>query len=217
MDCSKLRLGLQIVMLVSARGNLYLQRCGLSNTLFENDPQTCATVISRAINLIWVLSVLAHPFMPSTSDAILDQLNAPARTVPEKFSNDILAGHHLGKPEHLFKKIDEKMEGVWRAKFGGTQEEQAAKAAAEAAPLSKKKAAAAKKAAVATKGLSDLPKSTEEVALEKQIEEQAARVRVLKLDGTKGSELDVAVAELLSRKQALETVRKHGIDLTPLA
>ncbi|KAF9243508.1 tRNA synthetases class I (M)-domain-containing protein [Melanogaster broomeanus] len=118
MESVKLRLGLQTVMLISNRGNGYLQASGLNKALMTENPERCAQVISRAVNLIYVLSALVYPFMPATSDAILQQLNAPARSVPELLSADILAGHQIGKPDHLFKNIDEKMEGVWKAGAG---------------------------------------------------------------------------------------------------
>ena len=120
MESVKLRLGLQIIMQISARGNLYLQQSSLGNALLTNDPQRCAVVVSRALNLIYVLSSLVHPFMPSTSASILEQLNAPARTVPVVLGTDILAGHTIGKPDYLFKKIEEKAADVWRIQYGGS-------------------------------------------------------------------------------------------------
>jgi methionyl-tRNA synthetase len=121
MESVKLRLGLQIVMQISARGNLYLQQSSLGNTLLANNPQRCAQIISRALNLIYALSAIVHPFMPSTSASILEQLNAPARTVPVVLGTDILAGHIIGKPDYLFKKIDEKAADAWRIQYGGSQ------------------------------------------------------------------------------------------------
>ncbi|KAJ7928977.1 tRNA synthetases class I (M)-domain-containing protein [Mycena leptocephala] len=105
MEAVKLRLGLQTVMLISGLGNTYLQ---------ASDPARCAQVLSRAVNLIYVLSTLIYPFMPATSDAILAQLNAPARAVPDVLAIDILAGHTIGTPAHLFKKIEENMAETFR-------------------------------------------------------------------------------------------------------
>jgi len=121
LDAVKIRLGLHTVMLISSRGNTYLQSSGLNKALIASNPIRCAQVVSRAINLIYVLSSLIYPFMPATSDSILTQLNAPARVVPELFSNDLLAGHTIGTPEHLFKKIEENMEEVWRLKFSDSR------------------------------------------------------------------------------------------------
>ena len=127
MDSVRLREGLQVVMQVSARGNLYLQGAGLNNALLESNPQRCALVISRAINLIWLLSALVSPFMPAAEQSILRQLACPARTVPDAaedgtgaFGNDLLGGHVLGKTEYLFVKIDDKQADVWRGLFGST-------------------------------------------------------------------------------------------------
>ena len=122
MDSTKLRAGMATMMLISARGNQYLQDSGLDNTLFSSQPERCAQVILNAINLIYVLSVLVHPFMPTTSTQILEQLNAPARSLPSAFSIDILPGHTLGKAEHLFKKIENlngSQEKAWQTQFGG--------------------------------------------------------------------------------------------------
>ncbi|KAG6842329.1 hypothetical protein C0991_010618 [Blastosporella zonata] len=175
MEAVKLRLGLQTVMLVSMRGNNYLQSSGLNKALMTSDPKRCAQVVSRAVNLIYVLSSLIYPFMPATSDSILVQLNAPARVVPEVLSTDILAGHTIGKPEHLFKKIEDNMIDVWRAKFSGET------GTAEAAPESGKaaKKAKGKKAVPQATADPNVPKPPEILALEAKIADQGQLVRGL--------------------------------------
>jgi methionyl-tRNA synthetase len=209
MERVKLRLGLQTVMLLSNRGNLYLQASGLNKALMTSDPSRCAQVVTRAINLIYILSALIEPFMPETAGAILVQLNAPARTVPEAFAIDILAGHTLGTPDHLFKKIDEKMEEVWREKFGGAKAEPKLDAdATHVAPgMSKRKAAAAKKAAA--KQEDNAPKSAEVLAWEQRVTEQGTIVRELKAK-PKSAEVDAEIAtaldELKKRKAQLAEI-----------
>jgi len=184
MDSVKLRLGLQTVMLLSSRGNTYLQSSGLNKTLMTENPKRCAQVVTRALNLIYILSALIHPFIPATSESILEQINAPPRSVPEVFSIDILPGHQIGKPEHLFKRIDEKMADAWRAKFGGQPSTAAPAAEAKAdathvAPgMSKRKAAAAAKKTAVTKA--DGPKSPEVLAWEQKVADQGNLVRELK-------------------------------------
>lgn len=213
MDSVKLRLGLQTVMLLSARGNLYLQQSGLGNALFAEDYKRCSQVVSRALDLIYILSAVVYPFMPSTAEAILAQLNAPARAVPNELGHDILAGHILGTPAHLFKKIDEKQADLWRQKFGGDlpppDEAAAAVGAAQgAAGLSKRKAAAAKKAAdKAAKAAEDAMKSDRVLELEAQIKTQGDVVRSLKEKEKQKllaeGELADALAELLKLKATL--------------
>jgi methionyl-tRNA synthetase len=210
MDAVKLRLGLQTVMFLSQRGNLYLQSSGLNKALMNEHPARCAQVVTRAANLIYVLSALIYPFMPATSASILSQLNAPARAVPDIFSIDILPGHHIGTPEHLFKKIEEKMADVWRAQFAGNDPAAAAVPIKDETPAasatSKRKAAATKKGtqAVAEAGELDGPKSTEALALDAKIAGKGNIVRELKARAPRTKELDeetaIAIAELKKLK-----------------
>lgn len=204
LESVKIRLGLQTVMLVSMRGNGYLQAAGLNKALMVENPRRCAQVVSRAVNLIYVLSALVYPYMPSTSDAILEQLNAPASTVPEVLSTDILAGHEIGKPDHLFKPIDEKKEQVWKAKFEGS-----GAGKQEEAPVSKRKT---KKTAAVGNGKVDVrgdgPKSEEALALEARIGEQGQRVRTLKESKGAKEEIDAAVTYLKKLKAELATLER---------
>lgn len=214
MESVKLRLGLHTVMLISAQGNNYLQSSGLNKALMAENPTRCAQVISRAINLIYVLSAIIYPFMPATSEDVLKQLNAPARAVPEVFSNDILTGHTIGRPEHLFKKIEESMAEVWRIKFGGDDAKADAVSPAAGTPdplkaapgMSKKKAAAAAKAAKAAASAAAVytgPKSEEALALEAKVAEQGAVVRGLKAEA-KTPEVEAKIKEAVDSLKALK-------------
>lgn len=204
MDSVKIRLGLQTVMHISSAGNTYLQSSGLNKALMESNPTRCAQVISRAINLIYALSTLIHPFMPATSDSILAQLNAPARIVPEVLSNDILGGHTIGKPEHLFKKIEDKMEDVWKAKFGGKPAAETEPEPAKGAKYKKKKGEAT---APAPAPASEKPKSEEALALEAKVAEQGQAVRELKAKTPKTPELDAEI------KAAVDTLKSLKVQL----
>lgn len=205
MDAVKLRLGLQTVMLISMRGNNYLQSSGLNKQLMSDNPTRCVQVVSRALNLIYVLSVLIYPFMPATSESILKQLNAPARAVPVILSNDILAGHQISTPEHLFKKIEEKMIDAWRAKFGGNEAQQQLDGTdpLKAAPGAKKGKKGAKNAAVAIPNGS---KSALAQALEAKVTEQGNVVRGLKAQSPKTPEIEEQI------KAAVDTLKKLKAD-----
>ncbi|KAH9995793.1 tRNA synthetases class I (M)-domain-containing protein [Russula vinacea] len=193
MDAVKLRLGLQTVMLLSQRGNLYLQSSGLSKALVAENPTRCAQVVTRAVNLIYVLSALVYPFMPSTSTSILSQLNAPARSVPHLFSVDILSGTIS---EDRGGEADE-----WRAQFAGNVPAPApgANETHATSATSKRKAAAARQV-----GEVDGPKSAEALALDSKIVEQGDLVRELKARKPRSKELEeetaVAIAELKKLK-----------------
>ncbi|THH33227.1 hypothetical protein EUX98_g996 [Antrodiella citrinella] len=219
MESVKLRLGLHTVMQLSARGNLYLQSSGLNKTLMTENPKRCAQVVSRAVNLIYILTTLIHPFMPDTSDAILSQLNAPERSVPTVFANDILTGHQIGKPDHLFKKIDEKMADIWKDKFGGvkpTEDPEPNADATHVAPgMSKRKAEAAKKAAAkaAAAVLDAAPKSAEVLAWEQKVADQGQVVRDLKArpkSDEVDKELAVALDDLKKLKPELSEFQKQA-------
>jgi methionyl-tRNA synthetase len=206
MDAVRLRLGLQTVMLLSQRGNSYLQFSGLNKALMTENSTRCAQVVTRAVNLIYVLSALVYPFMPSISASILSQLNAPARAVPLSFSIDILSGHQIGTPEHLFKKIEEKMAGVWRAKFAGNNP-------APAAPANespKRKAAAKKSARNPAEERArevDGPKSPEALALDAKIVEQGHIVRDLKARTPRTKEIDEETAAAIAELKKLKAER----------
>ncbi|KAE8265286.1 hypothetical protein A4X09_0g6700 [Tilletia walkeri] len=225
MDSVKLRTGLQLMMAISARGNLFLSEQGLDNSLYNNERAKCDTTLLLAINLIYTLSPLCHPFMPSASAGILEQLDAPPRALEEGsplFGIYLLPGHKLGTPGHLFKRIEEKMVEVWRVQFGGAASA-AAKPAENAAtvplgpdgkPLSKKQlekqAKAAKKAAqaaAAASALSEEKKTDEYRALEGLVKEQGEKVRAAKAG--EGGEVDEAVKELLRLKTELSDLTKQ--------
>lgn len=278
MDAVHLRKGLETVMELSSRGNDYLSRVKMQTSLFKEQRAECDAVMLLAINLIWVLSVLVHPFMPETADQICQQLDAPARAVPFEeddsadgvavsseeaetetggedfgksgaasssrtakvtrgrglFALDLLPGHKLGKPFHLFTNIDAKTKPrEWTIQFGG---EEAAKAAALAdapstAPsgvgktgagqqdgqsgLSKKAMAKLEKerkkeAAAAKAALQPLNKTPEMIELEKQVKDQGEAVRQAKEAVKKGGEaaqgvnVDGEVSKLLKLKHELD-------------
>lgn len=196
MESVKLRLGLQTIMLISIRGNSYLQSSGLGKALMTSDPTRCAKVLSRAVNLIYVLSTLVYPYMPATAAAILEQLNAPARSVPDALSTDILAGHTIGKPEHLFKKIDEGMAEKFRARFGGLESATEAEASKPAGKKGKSK--------VPSVPTADIPTTPEMLALEAKIAEQGDVVRNLKGKTPKTKEVD---AEIKAEVDALKKLK----------
>ncbi|KAK0446359.1 tRNA synthetases class I (M)-domain-containing protein [Armillaria borealis] len=202
MESVKLRLGLQTIMLISIRGNSYLQSSGLGKALMTSDPIRCAKVLSRAVNLIYVLSTLVYPYMPATAAAILEQLNAPARSVPDALSTDILAGHTIGKPEHLFKKIDEGMAEKFRARFGGLESATEAEAAK---PVGKKE-----KSKVPPVPTADIPMTPEMLTLEAKIAEQGDVVRNLKSKTPKTKELDAEI------KAEVDVLKKLKGDLAKL-
>ena len=124
LEAVRLRSGLEKAMAISARGNQFLQDNKLDNNLLLTQPERTAAVVGLGLNLIYLISALVYPYMPSTSLSIIEQLNAPQRVIPDKWdAEDLLPGHAIGKAAYLFKIIDAKKEEEWRGLFGGTQAE----------------------------------------------------------------------------------------------
>lgn len=218
MEAARLRAGLQTAMAISARGNLFLTDSKLTKALFTEEPEKCNGVVHATVSLIYLLSAVIAPFMPSTADDILVQLNAPPRALPLPAEAgkkgavgswtvpELLAGHKIGKPKHLFKPIDTKMEDVWRAQFGGgkavQEEAQPTLSKSQQAKLAKKAKKEAEAAAAAK-----LPDTPEAKALQAKIEAQGVAVRdakaAAKADASKQAAVDASVQELLTLKEEL--------------
>lgn len=119
MEKCNLRAGLKAAMAVSAAGNLFLAEQKLDNKLLLGDPNRCGVVVSVALNLCYLLSALLEPFIPSTAADILQILRLPPRTIPHSFSLQIRPNHQLGRPFHLFTKLDDASVAQLKAKFAG--------------------------------------------------------------------------------------------------
>ena len=156
--------------------------------------------------------------MPATATSILSQINAPPRTVPEQFGIDILPGHHIGEPVHLFKRIEEKQGDVWRAQFAGTKATKVGDLNADATHVqsatSKRKTAAAKKVPEIV-----LPPQWESnpeiVAAQSKVTSKGDAVRALKAQKSNskdiGEELTKAIADLnLAKAELTEIVQKSS-------
>ncbi len=227
MGSTKLRIGLLTAMAMSARGNQYLSDNSLDNALLANRPDRCGQVLLNTINLIYLLSVVIHPFMPATGAEILAQVNAPARSLPSKFQIDILPGHRIGTAEHLFKRIDPKFENEWRTKYGGetSKDPGPAKVAAHPGapgtaidPLLEAKSSGMSKSALAKQKkakdkaeAAELAESLEKIKtpevkeLEAKVKAQGEKVKDMKTGAVKADagEVDSEIAELLKMKEEL--------------
>lgn len=226
LDHQKIRAALSTLMHITARGNQYIQDNRLDNALLESNPSRAAEVVLVALNLIYLVAALTHPFMPSTSDSILSQLDAVPRSIPDEFSLDLWPGHRLGAAQHLFSRIDPKMVPVWRAQYGGAA---AAKAGSgdgkdDKAPLSKRQQEKLKKAAqkAAAEAEAARPRTDEERVLEEQIKQQGDKIRQLKsgaaqpVPATEGAEVksvEDEVATLKALKEELAALSKSLADV----
>ncbi len=138
-------------MAISAHGNLLLQY-RLDNASLEAHPERTHAVIGLALNLCSLLASVFSPFMPSTSDSIVKQLNTTLQSIPDTFDREALkSGHKIGKAAYLFSRIDEKKITSGRTSTVGTSETKAAEEEAKRAKRKKQEEKDRKKAKKAAK------------------------------------------------------------------
>ncbi|KAK4610265.1 putative methionine--tRNA ligase, cytoplasmic [Fulvia fulva] len=145
-DAVHLKAALACAREISSLGNLLLQSNKIDNNLFNNERARCDAVVNLAVNHVHLLASVIAPYLPATSRAILEQLQAELLIIPDEWqAQSIPASHKIGKAQHLFKNIKPEKEAEWKEMFGGSElkkakEEEAKKKAARKAEKDKKKA-----------------------------------------------------------------------------
>nr|POE67863.1 putative methionine--trna ligase [Quercus suber] len=147
MEKVKLKQGLKIAMSISSEGNGYLQESKFWK-LYNDDQLSCSLVIRTSAGLVYLLTCLLEPFMPSFSLEVLKQLNLPpdTPTLLEKGDFDrvsrpweiLPAGHKIGTPVPLFKELKDEEVEFFREKFAGSQADRIVRAEAEAEKIAEK-------------------------------------------------------------------------------
>jgi methionyl-tRNA synthetase len=213
-DAVKLRAALIDAMSISSLGNKLLQDVKLDNKLAESDPKRCAEAVGLALNHVHLLASLISPYMPTTAESILEQLNAKPLQIPDKYAFDsIKPSHKVGTPAYLFTQIKAEKEQEWRDAYGGEAaklaKEQAA-AAAAAKKASKKKAKPGAPPQEPVKTLSAAEEAAKKAAkkAEKQLKREKAK---LGQSGTSAEGKSVETVE----KEEIEQVTK-GVEKTDL-
>ena len=77
--------------------------------------------IALALNLVYLLSLVLQPFMPTTANEIREQLNLKdtVYALENAFRVYIPAGHTIGQARPLFKRIETALADQYRQRFGG--------------------------------------------------------------------------------------------------
>jgi methionyl-tRNA synthetase len=75
--------------------------------LIKEDSVRAGTVLNVLVQQIKDIAILVEPYMPGTSEKIFRQLSVAPRKWVDLGVPSVDEGHHLGKPEILFRKIDE--------------------------------------------------------------------------------------------------------------
>jgi methionyl-tRNA synthetase len=125
MEHIRLRDGIHSVLSISSLGNQYIQSNKPWDLLkgSDSDRSRAGSVTSLAVNVSFLLSVLISPFMPTVSKSIRTQLAASddELVIDGHFTQFLPDGHHIGKPEPLFKKIELSQVQEFKLAYGGKQ------------------------------------------------------------------------------------------------
>ncbi|KAM3620931.1 uncharacterized protein V6R79_003820 [Siganus canaliculatus] len=204
MDRVKIRDALKHILNISRHGNQYIQLNEPWKKIKGGDTerQRAGTVTGVSVNIACLLSVMLSPYMPTVSQTIRDQLNAPPSCVDVMLQGTgtfvcaLTAGHRVGTVSPLFQKLEGDQIEALKKKFGGQQT--TAYKAASAQPAAVPAPAAA--AEVATVNAVDPEKAKQ---LTQAVAEQGEKVRALKTQKAEKAVITAEVAILLDLKKQL--------------
>ncbi|PWE33296.1 methionine--tRNA ligase [Maritimibacter sp. 55A14] len=104
-----------------ALGNEWLQAAE-PWALYKQDEDEAAARIRWSLNLIRFYAIVSAPFIPDTSDRVLEAMNCEDRTWPSGVETALTAlppGHAFTVPDNLFRKIADAEREDWQARFAG--------------------------------------------------------------------------------------------------
>ncbi|KAG7523540.1 methionine-tRNA ligase, cytoplasmic isoform X1 [Solea senegalensis] len=226
MDKVRIRDGLKHILNISRHGNQYIQVNEPWKKIKggETDRQRAGTVTGVSVNIACLLSVMLSPYMPTVSQTIRDQLNAPQSCISTMFQGtgtfvcSLSAGHRIGTVSPLFQKLEVDQIEALKKRFGGQQPEDeppkkkmTAQNAASSPPAAVP-TTAAPAAEVATANGADPEKAK---LLTQAVTEQGDKVRTLKGQKAEKAVITAEVAKLLDLKKQLAVA--EGKSLEPAA
>ena len=137
----QLKDALHLAMHCGKEANAYFQKSEPWKSAKE-DKARCAASIYVLLHQVKDLAIVLEPFIPNTSAEIFRQLNIEPRKWDDIGGLSLPAGHQLGKPEVIFKKIETKKMSPDGDKSPAGQAKEGAAAQGAAAPDGKKAPAA---------------------------------------------------------------------------
>lgn len=201
MDKVKIRDSLKHILNISRHGNQYIQVNEPWKKIKGGDTekQRAGTVTGVSVNVACLLSVMLLPYMPTVSQTIRDQLNAPQSCINTMlqgtgtFVCTLSAGHRIGTVSPLFQKLEVDQIEALKKRFGGQQT--TAQNAGSAEP-----AAVPAPAAPVAPAKGDPEKAKQ---LTQAVAEQGEKVRALKAQKAEKAVITAEVAVLLDLKKQL--------------
>lgn len=215
MDKVKIRDALKHILNISRHGNQYIQVNEPWKKIKGGDleRQRAGTVTAVSVNVSCLLSVMLLPYMPTVSQTIRDQLNAPPSCINTMlqgtgtFVRALRAGHRIGTVSPLFQKLEADQIEALKKKFGGQQKSAQSAASPQLAVVPPPAAAE-----VTAPGGVDPQKAKQ---LTQAVAEQGEKVRALKAQKAEKAVITVEVAKLLELKKQLAVAEGKSPEPAP--
>ncbi|KAM9320970.1 methionine--tRNA ligase, cytoplasmic [Gastrophryne carolinensis] len=195
----RIRDALRCILNISRHGNQYIQvnepwKC-IKGT--QQEQKRAGTVTGLAVNMAALLSIMLHPYMPTISSVIREQLLMPeeANVLTCDFHCLLPSGHRIGAVSPLFQKLENDQIESLRKRFGGGQ--------VSADPFEEKVKTASTPAACPVKESPKVGDPQRIQELMKAVEKQGNHVRELKGKAAEKSVIDKEVQTLLALKKEL--------------
>ncbi|KAJ8259435.1 hypothetical protein GJAV_G00169230 [Gymnothorax javanicus] len=213
LDKVRIRDALKCILNISRHGNQYIQVNEPWKKIKggEQERQRAGTVTGVSVNVACLLSAMLHPYMPTVSDTIRQQLQAPPSSIAAmlrgagSFVCALPAGHRIGTVSPLFQKLEADQIEALRKRFGGQQ----SKAQSEATPSPNAPASAPVSAAPPAADHKRAQQLAQEVA------QQGERVRALKAQKAEKGTVTAEVTKLLELKRQLALAEGRSPEPAP--
>ncbi|KNA03370.1 hypothetical protein SOVF_209870 [Spinacia oleracea] len=129
LEKGKLKDGLKAAMAIASEGNRHFQRTKVWK-LFVEDRSRCSFVVKTLVGAVCILACLLQPYMPSFTTEVLKQLKLEVNEFTlhdedieraQKPWEIVPAGHKIGKPSPLFRKLSDNDVKELERRFCGNQ------------------------------------------------------------------------------------------------
>lgn len=117
----KLKDALHEILTFSSAANKYFQD-NAPWKLIKEDKSRCEAVIVVLLHQVKDLAILLEPYLPKTSESIFKQLGVEPKKWGDLGKFSLVPGSKLGRPEILFKKIEQKEVDVLQNNYSGKQQ-----------------------------------------------------------------------------------------------
>ncbi|XP_012696681.2 methionine--tRNA ligase, cytoplasmic isoform X2 [Clupea harengus] len=201
LDKVRIRDALKCILNISRHGNQYIQVNEPWKKIKggDADRQRAGTVTAVSVNMSVLLSAMLEPYMPTVSETIRSQLQAPPASAhfmlqgEGNFVCSLPAGHRIGTVSPLFQKLEAEQIETLKKKFGGQQPQ----------TITQNNAATKASAPVAASETSVKADPELVKQLVAAIAEQGDKVRALKGQKAEKAVIGAEVAKLLEFKKQL--------------